>query len=345
LSTAALVPAAFFLFAGWVYASPRSFGLIAAFPLFTNAVSLFWLARLLAVRRQRVVLHLRRFGHTDRIVIRALSYIVGRRLRFMTLDDGTLPPVPTPWSDIAAAVLRIPLMAVTLALGTLFVWFLRQNSEGGQDEVLSFGFPVAAVALLAAALIALVRVLLARRRRWLRVADEKDVLRVMKAAAALAGRRWPVRHLVPRLMVVSTSDSCWRPTVLDTSAQSDVLLVDVSSWSTNLLWELENVAASRSEVVYIAAVGSRTSEASNVGDDVERTIKSHLAGKTILLYNARSWKDAWRLGRSLTHAIENAIAASRRRIPVPLRHRVPSFVGVILLIAVLAWSLMLMMDM
>lgn len=326
----------------WVLLDQGGFGLIAAMPLSTCAAALFWIVRSLVVRRQRVVTHLRRFGHTDLAVMRALRVSVRRHLRFVTLDDGTLPPMPTPWGDVVAAALRIPLTALTLALLVVLVWFVRQDSESAQAYVLGVGMLATIAASIVSAAVVVGRGVMARRRRVLEVSESRSLRRVEAVVAALGGRRWPARHLVPRVVVVRTTDAIWRETVVAASKASDAVLVDVSSPSEHVLWEIETVAAHRAHVIYIAAADSPlVTDATSLGE-IGRRVAAQLSRVTVLIYRSDDWRDWWRFGRQLSNAVDNVMAASPRATVIPMANRILQATGFGLLVAIAAISLLLM---
>ena len=342
LAVLALGPAWLLFGMGWVLIDEGGVGLIAALPLLTCAAGLFWIVRSLVVSRQRVVTHLRRFGHTDLAVMRALRSSVRRHLRFVTLDDGTLPPMPTPWIDIAAATLRIPLTALTLALLAVLLWFVQQDSETAQAYVMAVGGLATIAASIVSGCVAAGRGVLARRRRVLEVSDSRNVRRVEAVVAALGGRRWPAQHLLPRLVVARTADTIWRETVVGACEASDALLVDVSSPSEHVLWEIETVAAHRTDVIYIAGADSPLVTDAASLDDCGRRVASRLSNAMVLTYKSDTWRDAWRFGRQLTNAADNVMAASPRTTVTPVINRVLRALGFGLLLAVVAVSILLM---
>ncbi len=185
----------------------------------------------------------RRFGKlsvflVERFVPRAIAVaiVTGGIAYAATRDVTSLIDVVTsllsgrvPWEAMAFSALGMFAVAATVAalgLVALFVVFVTMLLR----------FPLAAVMVMAGSTGRAVDD--AERKNLIRVDGEPDIAR---AVAEVAGRSGKV--FAPRLVVLRVATPVWRETVRRLAGVAEVMLIDVSEPSENLLWEVERMTS------------------------------------------------------------------------------------------------------
>lgn len=219
--------------------------------------------------RRRLVLFLRRFGLTEvtAAVTMAVVTSIGRSWRLVTLDDSRTAPVGPSRGGRRFSTLTI--VVTLLVVGAAVFWLvgggfdswaanLDIESSGGSSaegfseavgraigEAIVAGLIVGLVlaAVIVVASIAGVGALFgfgtrravrrAERSKAVVVADERGVAAVTERYAVASRRVFG-----SRLVVARVADAVWRQTVISLARASAVVLVDVTSASDNVLWEL-----------------------------------------------------------------------------------------------------------
>src|ERR1043166_6449843 len=195
--------------------------------------------------RKPTILFLRHFGVDINLVVsRAIASGLGRRFRFVTLDDGRFPALETPRLERWLSRLAAPLAVAALLLWTwMLVPGLARVADYGPEllvetaAMVSFWFTGACI-LLAPWLAHLWRV---RRRATRSIVTDGDVARVLGDVAAIAGITRRLTMLAPQATVVQVMDTVWQRAVSAGLATVDAVLIDVSVPSPSLQWELEQV--------------------------------------------------------------------------------------------------------
>jgi hypothetical protein len=209
--------------------------------------------------RKHSVLFLRRFGlDVNSVVSRVIQKGLGRRFRFVTLDDGKFPAVDVPALERWTGRLGPPVIAALVVFGALAA---RQSlsqlhsSNGAYAQTAAqmsavMGYWIAIFwALLMLAWIHLRRV--RRKSRY-------DIRRGGKLTSFLLDIRtldsWRLRlsFLGPEAVVAKVSDSLWQKCVSDVSELLGMVLIDVSDPTPNLQWEIERSRGQALRCVFIA---------------------------------------------------------------------------------------------
>jgi hypothetical protein len=250
-------------------------------PIWAGTGVLAWFAHSTGLRlvagSRRMVLYLRRFGHTDatRTVTAAVARI-GGYWRIVTLDDGKVSPVGVRGSgalDVAekagrrgSSVVRgiwgTVLMAGILGTLGLIALFLT-----GQDDVLDWlgvSDPgdltqlmlIGAWAVVGACAVAVAGCLvvivfapfvaaLDDARRNVREAEGKKALRITDEASIGVARQVVAaqsrRVISARLFVLKVATPVWRTTVSAFGADAAVPLIDVTEPTEHILWEIDRM--------------------------------------------------------------------------------------------------------
>jgi hypothetical protein len=245
-------------------------------------VSLIVGIRLLRGRR-RLVLFLRRFGHTAAThVVTLATTRIGGRWRFVTLDDASVAPVGVgAMTEVTSAFRRMgaafrrafkatgQALAVVLVLtfvGCLADYFLAPpgtdpSSASFSDTTAGVVFRIlVAVAVVAGGLllagfalvllqivvvpVAMVGSSVARAVRDAEGAKALEVPNQRKIVAARdRARRLSRKVFSPRLMVLRVDSAIWQQTVDGVGYVAHVPLIDVSDATDNVNWEIERMTS------------------------------------------------------------------------------------------------------
>jgi hypothetical protein len=279
------------------------------------SVAFFIAARRARIGRRRTVLYLRRFRSHDQRLRRAIAWILDRRYRVVTLDDGMMAPARMPIADVIGALLRGALWGAFGGLVVGLSLFGFSTSEPAELQV--WNVVVTAVAMMPGMAlglcIELVRLIAVQRRTRVHIRELEDLTRLDAALRRLRGGGMVPSYLVPRLVVVSTTDKCWHAAVKLAAAQTACPMIDVSEPSANLLWEVDQVLSNRGAPVVFAANGEAIrhwrDQAEAGGSAEAAALGRRLEEQDVLVYEGEGVRGTWNLGRSLTAAFDNALLA------------------------------------
>lgn len=210
-----------------------------------------WLGVRLIRGRRRLGLYLRKFGYGDatRAVSQALRGGVGRRVRFVTLDDAMVAPL-----GVSKAPRRIAWL-VCVVCSALAAWWLYWAFGGPSDQALEAagGDANEAFTVIVTLFIALVGLCLAlsialfagsayrsaraAERFATRAIDSDRIIEPTAREIARLSRR----VFSPRLVVVRVASPIWQPAVYGLGRVSDVVIIDISHPTDALLWEVTNM--------------------------------------------------------------------------------------------------------
>jgi len=279
-------------------------------------VAFFIAARRLRIGSRHTVLYLRRFRSRDRRLRRAIAWSLDRRYRVVTLDDGLMAPARMPMVDVIGALLRGTLWGgltgLTVGLGLLGL----STSEPAELQVWNvLATAVAVVPGLVLGLCAgVVRVIALQWRTRVRIKDEEGLARLGGALRKLRGGGIAPTYLVPRLLVVSTTDTFWRAAVKLAAEQTACPVIDVSEPSANLLWEVDQMLSKKGGPVVFTCNGEAVrhwrDQASAEGSAETVALAQRLEEQDVLVYEGEGVRGTWNLGRSLTAAFDNALLAT-----------------------------------
>jgi hypothetical protein len=303
--------------------------------------------------RKTVVLYLRHFGPslaTD-LMRREAAWQLRRRFRMVTLADGVFKPLRLPWSARAVLWYAFPIWsaAALASLDRSMDTFARQAldeqaktaADGGIIVLMlvlfATAFVLAGIAVFVhelfvlAATLGTAALLLHAFRIWRRshlaVAADGDVAILIERLMSF--RRWyrAPQFMAPPSVVVRVHDAQWR-TVVREAAEQALVVIDVSSPTENILWELDLVThGSAVPPVLVAARAEfeawHDRGAGTLADKMRAAVRDH----PVLMYEAgtRNGRRAFaaELGRLLEQrrsavvkrAWPPAATAYRRRWP------------------------------
>ena len=258
-----------------------------------------WILAAVVSADKRTVLYMRRFRaqRPQARMRRTLEAGLGRRYRLVTLSDGVFQPLEVPplerWFNRAV----LPLLAVVFVLGSgMFVYLA---------PLVFFGAPLLLAPIIAGFLLLRYRV---RRRARIAVATPSDLAGCVARVARL--KRWWTRPsvLAPQATVVTVPDQLWQDGVAELSRSVDAVVVDVSSVSTNLLWELECLSASGFRRCVLIAEGDQLAAWSeDHGDPTAERCRALLKDQSVLVYRGNGLFDRRRFRRSLKRLLDQAV--------------------------------------
>jgi hypothetical protein len=298
--------------------------------------------------KRRLILFLRRFGFTgsSRAVSFSVGTAAGRRFRAVTLDDNQLAPVAARWwvrwllalASLASAVLLVFIVRDAAewlagdALGEVFrSTFTGTRSsalEQGENPVGAFigGLVVAIIISMVAGILALgVLILLfavigsslaVSATSWIGVirselgkrptvreprAVERAALRVAKRARGI---------FAPRLVVLRAAGAVWRDTVKRLAGVADIVLIDVSVPSDNLLWEISTLKPDCGNRWILTCETGRVADLANGAGTAgqARQLAHLLDGQDVLAYDTDSRKSLRQFARALRASCERIAA-------------------------------------
>lgn len=209
--------------------------------------------------RKHAVLFLRRFGlDVNSVVSRVIQKGLGRRFRFVTLDDGRFPAVDIPALERWAGRLGPPVIAALVVLGALAA---RQSLSQQHSSNGAYAQTAAQMSAVIGYWVAIFWTLLMLAWIHLRRVHRKsryDIRRGGQLTSLLLDirtlDRWRLRlsFLGPEAVVAKVSDSLWRKCVSDVSELLGIVLIDVSDPTPNLQWEIERSRGEALRCVFIA---------------------------------------------------------------------------------------------
>lgn len=209
--------------------------------------------------RRRLVLFLRRFGLTSstEAITRAIWDGLGKRWRIVTLDDYSVAAVGVDRKArrrLRQARYLTVIVAVLLAVamyGYFYAWF--QANKGLMSDFQEIGSTMALVlvAAVGTVLISVFALTLwavlvssswiarsADRSKAVVIARREEILPVANRLAVRARRVFSAR-----LAVVRVENAYWRDVVEYLVILCDAVVVDISSASPNLTWEIQTLTA------------------------------------------------------------------------------------------------------
>jgi len=279
------------------------------------SVAFFIAARRVRIGRRPTILYLRRFHSRDQRLRRAIAWTLDRRYRVVTLDDGMMAPARMPMADVIGALLRGALWGALGGLTVGLSQFGFSTSEPAELQVWNVLVTLVAIVpgLALGLCIGLVRVIAVQWRTRLRISAQEDLTRLEAALRRLRGGGMAPSYLVPRLVVVSTTDTYWRDAVTLAAAMTACPVIDVSGPSANLLWEVDQMLSNREGPVVFTANGDAIrqwrDQAAAGGSAEAAALAQRLEKQDVLVYEGEGVRGTWNLGRSLTAAFDNALLA------------------------------------
>jgi uncharacterized membrane protein len=210
--------------------------------------------------RRRLVLFLRRFGFTGatRALSEAVADSLGHDWRLITLDDAEVASIGVHRRSRRAV--RIGWLAVLAVVGLglwMFVSINSSSTSGGLGGIVAFVLVV--LLLVCVGVVVLVASLfLAVGTRALRRAERSKALAITRPEeverSARRVKRQATRFFAPRLIVARVTSPLWREVVERLLQVADVVIVDVSELSPNMLWELGVLSEHRRPWVAVGQV-------------------------------------------------------------------------------------------
>jgi hypothetical protein len=216
---------------------------------------LYVAVNLLSVPKQPV-LFLRRFGlDVNLVVSRAIKAGLGRRFRFMTLDDSRFPLVGIPLIERQLALLALPVLAATtLAASFLLLRTLSKVTDIGDNLTIEVSGMVGywSGIFWVADLLAFSHLYRMRRRSRMKVRKKGQLDNLLYRVRSIGS--WWLRpsFLAPQLTLCSVADHLWKDAVSTAASVSAVVLVDISDPTENLRWEIEHLRGADTSCVFIA---------------------------------------------------------------------------------------------
>ena len=302
-----------------------------------------WRLGLRLIRGHRnLVLFLRKFGFssaTEALSI-AVGSGVGRRWRLVTLDDHDVAPMGVGgrarWTVrivrflFVAVAIAATLAAVRAISGDAFQNIadqahddaLRQAAEEGKSTLeaeigaIFVGALVAGLTLLILTVVWSTLIALAATASMMMSAASRSVRRAEHAKAVLVSRAGDVdrvadrlvrgtkKVLAPRIVVARVADPLWQVFVRRMATVSDLVLVDVSRPTENLVWEVHALERDRvrwlpiGEVEKLHALGVDPAPAAE-------ELRRLLSEREVLAYDPRSLQ-------TFAHGLRHSLAVVGR---------------------------------
>lgn len=223
----------------------------------------------LVEQRKIVALYLRRFRMNTEVLNPQHTGGLGRSIRLVTLQDRTFPPYAVSAKETALSLL-VPLALITLvfvttnAMNTIALPIVSDDNEPFWRSHILYSHYVAWLAI-AAMLLALLHRLSLHLRQVTVVRRPEDVARVIAMAYSLSSPWKRPSLLGMRSTVVGTAHTLWKDTVSQLLDAAQVVVIDVSELSENVLWELEQLSELRLPTVLIGTAAGLTATAGAAG--------------------------------------------------------------------------------
>jgi hypothetical protein len=113
----------------------------------------------------------------------------------------------------------------------------------------------------------------------------------------------------PRMVVLKSASDVWRETVSRLAGAADILLIDVSVPSDNLLWEISTIRAEQRRRWILIGQRDRIAElvarAGTANRGLDGTLAGLLDGEEILTYDSTSRQALSQFARSLRTMCQN----------------------------------------
>lgn len=271
------------------------------------------------------ILFLRRFGlDVNSVVSRVIKAGLGRRFRFVALDDSRFPPINVPAAERWLSRLGPPVIAVAVlgASAALLSRFSTMPDIGGNLTIETsnmMGYWASVICgLLVLALTHLYRVRHHSRRN---VRNQRSLQVLLYEIRKLS--KWPFRLslMAPQTIIARVDDSLWQQTVSAALDQTPAVLIDVSDPTASLQWEIEQLRKSSHKCVFIAERDHLClwTERSSRDSEAQSSIMNLVGNDEVLTYSAQSKLGGPAFRQSLKLALSRAICgAPKPRFPQPL---------------------------
>lgn len=316
--------------------------IIASTAMFLLAAIVPYCALTLAAGRKQCVLYLRKFGLEDaRVLIsKVITDGLGRRYRVITLDDSAFLPIEVPRFEkrmsryLFPAIGCQPVAAILLMFGLgIGLWMTNGISLSGAGVIGLLAamsvFLILPVALPFIGVVAVISSSLLMHRRRVRkrsrvtVDTKDDVWRCCGLVKSMSGWRRSLAFMAPQASVVTTAEDCWQDAVLELSQNVSAVLIDVSSPTFNLAWELRTLLrddAPPSVLIGDAEKVRSWAAAAETADPMSSPLpeaRRLLRDRPVLLYDTSDRRSGRRLKRGLTTILDNASSTRSREIAGP----------------------------
>ena len=290
-------------------------------------------------RAKHVVVYLRRFrlSRTHRMLSAAIESGLGRRYRFVTLDDQSFTPIEVPtierrltrYAAPTFVVVGIGVLVLGIVLGAL-LWFRYGISLTGLGVLgltfAAFSAPIVMPVLFpmaGTAMVAFSTVLAHRRRIRARsrvtVTDAATLASAVRDVRSLGASIRSPAFMAPQATVVTVVDGMWQQVVEELATIANAFVVDVSAVTPNVAWELDLLQTAYSDrVVFIADAAMLQHAVEHAGAmAVDDTLLRHIVERHPVLLYESGWMAARRLRRNVRIALENmgSVPASRPSAP------------------------------
>jgi WD40 repeat protein len=254
-------------------------------------VGLVMTGTVLTSLRKRSVLFLRRFGDVgmNERIKQALESYMHRNYRLVALDDSVIEALGVAQGTYRKSTrLVYALVATCLLLVAGSFVMARYGGTSSPLFVAPALFVLAVPAFIAFVLalptLAFIRGRVRRASR-IRVSKRDDLERLLRRVARL-GRWWRAPNLIaPQAMVVSVTDDLWQKTVTDLMQLVDVVVVDLSEPTGNILWEVEQVMVNHRHKCVVIGEQERLAHALTDESLTVRQILNAVRGATLVTYD------------------------------------------------------------
>ena len=280
---------------------------------------------LLSTRKHSVVF-LRRFGlDVNSVVSRVIQKGLGRRFRFVTLDDGKFPAVDVPALERWAGRLGPPVIAALVVLGALVARQSLSQQHSSNGAYAQTAAQMSAVMGYWVAIFWTLVMLAWVHLRRVRLKSRYDIRREGQLTSFLLDirtlDRWRLRlsFLGPEAVVAKVSDSLWQRCVSDVSELLGLVLIDVSDPTPNLQWEIERSRGEALRCVFIAERSRLQSWVGNTPDPAAATageaVAKLIGEDRVLVYEGDQKLGGASFRRSLQQLLREACREMPRRNP------------------------------
>jgi hypothetical protein len=207
-------------------------------PFITGAIAL--IAGLMFLEgKKSTLLFLRPFNSmANERAIAAFTKRLGGRFSVVALDDGSIPaPTTSAWQVLVALLVLLP--AALLLFVVAAVVMLSTGQDSGFSQLWSVLALSGAFALLNTA-----RRAMFPKSNKLRVETANELENAVRRLGTMSS--WGLRMLIPRTLIVQTTDAMWQQAVSRFGEIADVAVLDLSRRSKSIEWELSFLRANKS---------------------------------------------------------------------------------------------------
>jgi len=273
---------------------------------------------------KRPVLFLRRFGlDVNSVVSRVIRAGLGRRFRFVTLDDGRFPPLDIPAFERWGSRLGPPIVAAIVTAGALAV--RAEYSHKGD----SGGYYATATGVMAAVtgywigmfwvlvVLAWAHSLKVRWRSRFRIQTEYQLSAFHAYVRRLGLWRFRLTLLQPQAVIAKVSDALWQRSIAAISDELGLVLIDISDPTSNLHWEIERARKAGIQCVFIAEQASLRAWLEYGPEAPDSSLRADIikfVGEDLVLtYHGHESLGGARFRRSMAELLRAAIKSSPKR--------------------------------